>query len=433
MIQAIVKKGKVFPERVPLPAYTEESVLVGVSFSCVSAGTELSAVESSKASLLKRAIEQPSRLREVLRRMRSEGILRTVEKIKGKLNEGSTLGYSLSGTVLAAGRGITDLRVGDRVACAGAGIACHAEYVDVPRNLIVKIPEGLADEEASTVALGAIAMQGVRRADLKLGEYVVVFGLGIIGQLILQLARHSGCRVIGIDREERRLGIAKEKGADLVLSSVNTNLIKDVIHFSDGFGADKVIFTAATPSSDPLHQAFQMTRKKGKVVLVGVSGMDIKREDLYSKELDFLISTSYGPGRYEEPYERQGLDYPYAYVRWTENRNMQEYLKEVAEGSINLNHLIEGIYPVERVGEAFEALQKPDRPLTVLLKYDPEVPEDIEALTRKESKRFSSSSHSKESRTCPGSHCRAGRVCDLRPSSQSRQAKRQVWHLCSPE
>lgn len=397
MIQAILRKGKVIGEDVPLPSVSEGSVLVKVMYSCISPGTEVSMVQASEKSLIKKAFEQPGKLKSAFKMIESEGILETFEKIKKKWDMGSVLGYSLSGFVLAVGKGIKDLKVGDRVACAGSGIANHAEYVDVPRNLIVKIPDALEFQEASTVALGSIAMQGVRRADITLGEYVVVFGLGVIGQIVLQISKNAGARVIGVDLDERRLKVGKENGADLVLNPDDSDIVKEVIHFTDGYGADKSVFTAATKSSIPLHQAFQMTRRKGKVVLVGISGMEIKREDLYQKELDFLISTSYGPGRYDDEYEERGLDYPYAYVRWTENRNMQEYLKELAEGKINLKNLIEKVYTIENVAEAYEVLRKPDRPLAVLLEYHQNLPENLKTLYQKESKvRISSEIFKKE-------------------------------------
>jgi predicted dehydrogenase/threonine dehydrogenase-like Zn-dependent dehydrogenase len=390
MIQAILRKGRVIGEEVPLPSVSKGSALIKVMYSCISPGTEVSMVQASEKSLIKKAFEQPVKLKRAFKMIESEGILETFEKIKKKWETGSVLGYSLTGFVLAIGNGIKDLKVGDRVACAGSGIANHAEYVAVPRNLIVKIPDHLEFQEASTVALGSIAMQGVRRADITFGEYVVIFGLGIIGQISLQIAKNAGARVIGIDLDEKRLNVAKENGADLVLNSNVYEIVKEVNHFSDGCGADKVIFTAATTSSTPLHQAFQMTRKKGKVVLVGVSGMEIKREDLYPKELDFLISTSYGPGRYDEQYERVGIDYPYAYVRWTENRNMQEYLRELAEKKIKINNLIEKVYSIEKVGQAYEDLQKPERPLITLLEYGQELPKDLPTLYKEESKVYTS-------------------------------------------
>jgi predicted dehydrogenase/threonine dehydrogenase-like Zn-dependent dehydrogenase len=386
MIQAILRKGRVIGEDVPLPSVSEGAALIKVLYSCISVGTETASVQESNKSLIKRALEQPENVKKVLHMARSVGISETFEKVKKRWEMGFDLGYSLSGVILAIGNTIKDFRVGDRVACAGSGIANHAEYVDVPTNLMVKIPDGLEFREASTVALGSIAMQGARRAEIAFGEYVLIFGLGAIGQIVLQIVKNAGARVIGIDLDERRLKVGKENGADLVLNSKDSDIVKEVIHFSDGYGADKVIFTAATNSSTPLHQAFQMARKKGKVVLLGVSGMEIEREDLYPKELDLLISTSYGPGRYDNQYEKRGLDYPYAYIRWTENRNMQEYLKELAEGKINLKDLIGEVYPVDRVEEAFEKLQGPDKPLLTLLEYDQYLPADLQTLYQEESK-----------------------------------------------
>ena len=340
MIQAILRKGRVIGEDVPLPSVSEGAALIKVLYSCISVGTETASVQASNKSLIKRALEQPESVKKVLNMARSVGISKTFERVRKRWEMGSVLGYSLSGVILPIGNGVKDFKVGDKVACAGSGIANHAEYADVPTNLMLKIPGSLEFREASTVALGSIAMQGVRRAEITFGEYIVIFGLGVIGQIAVQIAKNAGARVIGIDLDERRLKVGRENGADLVLNSKDSDIVKEVIHYSNGFGADKVIFTAATHSSNPLHQAFQMTRKKGKVVLVGVSGMEIKREDLYPKELDLLISTSYGPGRYDDRYERRGLDYPYAYVRWTENRNMEEYLRELAEKKINLNNMI---------------------------------------------------------------------------------------------
>ena len=385
MIQAVIKKGKAIGEKVPIPFVSDGCALVKVLYSCISPGTEISSANANEKSLFRRSLEQPENVKRVFKNIQSEGISKTIDKIRARLEVGSPIGYSLSGIIVAVGHDINDLKSGDMVACAGAGIANHAEYADVPRNLIVKIPDGLGFEEASTVALGSIAMQGVRRSEAALGEYVVVFGLGSIGQLTLQIAKNAGCRVIGIDLDDRRLEIGRENGTELVLNSKNSDIVKEVIHFTNGYGADKVIFTAATESSLPLHQSFRMARKKGKVVLVGVSKMEIKREDLYPKEIDFLISTSYGPGRYDQNYEKEGCDYPYAYVRWTENRNMAEYLWEVREGKINLKNLIEKIYPIERVEEAFEELKAPRRPIITILKYDENLPDDVDALYRNES------------------------------------------------
>jgi len=369
MLQAIIKKGKVLGEITPSPNVSEGSVLIKVVNSCISAGTEMSGVTNSGKSLIKRAMEQPAQVAKVINMAKSIGISKTLAKVKGTLDAGNATGYSISGVVIATGKGVESFKVGDKVAAAGAGIANHAEYVDVPQNLVMKMPQNLDFKEASTVTLGGIAMQGVRRADMKFGEFCVVTGAGILGLLAMQMLKLSGVRVAVMDLDESRLDIAKELGAEIVINPSKEDPVKTIDSWSGGYGADCVLFAAATNSSSPLAQSFQMTKKKGKVVLLGVVGMDINRADIYTKELDFLISTSYGPGRYDKSYEDKGCDYPYAYVRWTENRNMTEYLRLLSLKQIELDRLINGIYPIENVTQAFESLQTPEKPLMVLLDY----------------------------------------------------------------
>lgn len=369
MIQAIIKKGKVIGEQIPTPNVSKGSLLIKVVNSCISAGTEMSGVTNSGKPLIKRALEQPAQVAKVISMAKTIGLQKTIAKIKGTLDAGNATGYSISGVVIAVGDGVDGYEIGDRVTAAGAGIANHAEYVDVPQNLVMKMPQALDFKEASTVTLGGIAMQGVRRADVRFGEFCVVTGAGILGLLALQMLRLSGVRVAAIDLDESRLAIAKELGAEIVINPTKEDPIKTVESWSGGYGADCVLFTAATSSSAPLSQSFQMTKKKGKVVLVGVVGMEISRGDIYAKELDFMISTSYGPGRYDSSYEEKGCDYPYAYVRWTENRNMTEYLRLVSTGDIKLDKLINGVYPIEQVTEAYESLKANAKPLMVLLDY----------------------------------------------------------------
>jgi predicted dehydrogenase/threonine dehydrogenase-like Zn-dependent dehydrogenase len=373
MLQAIIKKGKVMAEEVPSPILSAGEVLIAVSYSCISAGTELTTVGNSGENLLMRAIKQPENLKKVIALAKSQGIARAFSKVQQKVKYGTPTGYSNSGIVIALGKGVKNLEVGDKVAAAGAGIANHAEYAVVPENLVMKVPEGLDLKLASTVTLGGIALQGVRRADLRMGEYCVVIGAGILGLLTVQFLKNSGVRTIVTDINDDRLQIAKELGADLILNPAKEDLVKKVTDFTGGYGTDAVIFTAATGSSEPLSDAFKATKKKGRVILVGVSGMEIKREDIYKKELDFKISTSYGPGRYDREYEDKGHDYPYAYVRWTENRNMTEYLKMIHEGKVNLDPLINNVYPIEKVEEAYASLQSPEKPIIVLLSYDNDV------------------------------------------------------------
>jgi len=371
MIQALVKKGKVKPVEVPAPLVSSGGVLIKVVNSCISTGTELTSVQNSK-SMIRKALEQPENVRKVLNLTRSEGISRAWAKIRGKLEGETATGYSLSGVILAVGEGVTDLQVGDRVTAAGAGIANHAEYVDVPRNLVMRMPDGLGFKEASTVTLGGIAMQGVRRAQVQLGEFVVVFGAGNLGQLAIQMLIAACARVIVVDVEPKRLDIAENMGAEPCLNPNEEDCIRSILHYTNGHGADVVLYCAATTDSQALSDAFAMCRKKGRVVMLGIWGRELKREDIYTKELDFLISTSYGPGRYDPLYEEKGLDYPYAYVRWTENRNMEEYLRLLASEKIKLDPLIQTIFPIDQVQQAFECLQGSDPPLMVLLDYGQE-------------------------------------------------------------
>lgn len=370
MKQGIVKKGRVIAENIPTPVVSDGSVLIKVHYSCISAGTEMTSVNTSKQSLIKRALNSPEEVKTAIEFAKQNGIVKTIQRVKGVLDGGKQTGYSAAGEVIALGKGVTNFQIGDKVAAAGAGIANHAEFIDVPANLVMSVPKGMDLKHASTVTLGGIALQGVRRADLRLGETCVVVGAGILGLLAVQMLKLSGVKVVVSDFDEKRLTLAKELGADLTVNPQNEDLLKTVSTYSGGHGADAVLFTAATSSSKPLSESFKMCRKKGKVILVGVVGMEINRGDMYAKELDFLISTSYGPGRYDSNYEEKGLDYPFAYVRWTENRNMTEYLRLVNAGSINVDKLVDGVYPIDRITEAFETLQKEgEKPIIVLLDY----------------------------------------------------------------
>lgn len=378
MLQAVVKKGIVIPEQVPAPKVSNDQILIKVINSCISIGTEMSGVASSNKSLIKRAIEKPENVKKVLELVKSQGLQKAFTKVKGKLEMGMPTGYSVSGIVKAVGKGVRNFKPGDRVAAAGAGLANHAEYVNVPENLVVLLPQDMDFKFASTVALGSIAMQGTRRADLKLGELCIVFGTGLLGMLTIQMLKASGIRVAAVDLDDKRLLLAKELGAEITINPKLEDPIKAIDTWSGGYGGDAVIFTASTNSSAPLSQAFKMCKRKGKVVLVGVVGMEIDREDIYKKELDFLISTSYGPGRYDDDYELKGRDYPYSYVRWTENRNMSEYLRLVNSGFIRLEKLIQATFPIEHVSEAFKYLQNAEqKPLMVILEYSKEEKDSI--------------------------------------------------------
>jgi len=372
MKQVLVRGGGVVVEEVPAPVLGPRQVLVRVHYSCVSVGTEMSGVALSGLPLYRRALKQPHHAKKALELARDQGFMRVYKRVRGQLAAGLPTGYSAAGVVAAVGELVEGFKVGDRVACAGAGIANHAELIAVPVNLAVKVPDDVTLDQASTVTLGAIAMQGVRRTEPTLGETVGVIGLGILGQIAVQLLRAAGCRVVGSDLDRGRLDRALENG--MTHAVLPGESFGDRCHaFTDGFGADAVIITAATPSDAVVSQAFDACRRKGRVVLVGDVGLNLKRHELYEKELDFLISTSYGPGRYDPVYEEEGSDYPLPYVRWTEGRNLEEYLRLLAEGRVSLANLGGATYDVREAPEAYDALKaEGEKPMLVVLSYPQE-------------------------------------------------------------
>lgn len=380
MKQALIQGGQVVVQEVPAPQVGRKNILVRVEHSCVSVGTELASVRMSGLPLYRRALKQPEHVRRTLEMVRDQGIRRTADRVRGKLAVGSPTGYSAAGVALEVGAEAEAFRVGERVACAGAGIANHAEVIDVPVNLAVKVPDGLGTDLAATVSLGAIALQGVRRAAPTVGETVLVLGLGVLGQLAVQILAVSGCQVIGSDLDPCRIELALASGLQWGINPVEEDLVEQVHRLTDRFGADAVLVTAATSSHELISQAMRATRKKGRVVVVGDVGLHLNRADLYQKELDFLISCSYGPGRYDPRYELQGQDYPLAYVRWTENRNMAAYLRLLAQGKISLAHLPIKSYSIDEAGEAYESLKSDtNKPLLTLLSY----PQRSDILCRK--------------------------------------------------
>jgi len=382
--QVFIKKGEAVLEDIPAPTINDKEILVRVYYSCISAGTEIAGIKSSGKSLYRKAMDKPQYLAKVFENIRRHGLKDTFARVQSKIESKNPIGYSAAGIVLEKGRNIKNIKVGDRVACAGAGIANHAEFIAVPENLAVKIPQNLSIKTASTVTLGSIAMQGVRRCGPALGENIVVIGLGVLGQLTLQMLKADGCRVIGIDLDRSRIKKALEAGLDVGLSGNRQGIVEEVIRNTGGFGADAVIITAASKSSKVINEAMEMCRRKGKVIVVGDVNLNLKREEFYKKELDLLISTSYGPGRYDERYEQKGVDYPYAYVRWTENRNMQEYLKLLSEGKIKVETLIERVYKIDEVSKAYGELRSDSkRPLIVLLEYNKESKPDSKVVMSK--------------------------------------------------
>ncbi|HWY71031.1 MAG TPA: Gfo/Idh/MocA family oxidoreductase [Terriglobales bacterium] len=370
MKQALVKNGGVIVQEVPAPQVSPKNLLVRVHHSCVSVGTEMASVGNSELPLYRRALKQREHAKRVIELMRDQGVKRTLDRVLGKLSAGLPIGYSAAGEVVEVGTEVAEFAVGDLVSCAGGGVANHAEFIDVPVNLAVTIPSGVGTELASTVTLGAIAMQGVRRANPTLGETIAVVGLGILGQLTAQLLRANGCRVCGVDIDADRVKLALDHGMDFGIDASSENYVDRVYRLTQGFGADAVIVTAASASDTIISEAMQACRKKGRVVLVGDVGLHLKRSDLYKKELDFLISCSYGPGRYDSVYEEGGQDYPLSYVRWTENRNMEAYLQLLASGRISVSDLGIRKYSIDDAPQAYDALKNGnERSLIVILEY----------------------------------------------------------------
>ena len=372
MKQVFFTSGGVRIEEVPAPVCQDNGVLVRTSYSVISPGTESSDLQAKRFGLREKLAHRQELVNKVKLKINEVGIGETYKTVKERLsNELLTpTGYSLSGIIIEKGRLITDLNVGDRVACGGSKVANHAEIVSVPRNLAVKIPNNVEYKEAAFATLGSIAMQGVRRAGATFGETVVILGLGLVGLLSLQIAKAAGCKVVGIDLDESRVDVARGLETNLALSLSGTNVESEVLDYTKGMGADAVIICGATKSDEPSNQAMRMCRKKGRVVVVGEVGMNLQREYMYEKELDFVISTSYGPGRYDKLYEEKGIDYPYGYVRWTENRNMEEFLNMVSGKKVNVEKLISLEFPIVEAPKAYEAItdHKP-KPLGVVLRY----------------------------------------------------------------
>lgn len=372
MKQVFIRQGQAVIDEVPVPQVEPGTVLVRVQNSCISTGTEMSGVRSTADPLWVRAIKDPTKILKAARMVSSKGLAHTRSVVEGQTLIGTPTGYSAAGYVVAVGEDVTEFRPGERVACAGAQYAHHAEVIRVPRNLVVHIPANVSFAHASSVALGSIAMQGVRRANPTLGEAFVVIGLGLLGQLTVQMLKANGCRVAGTDLDPTRVELARQFGMDAALIPGEGDVLEQMARLTDGVGADGVIITAATPSSEVMSTAFKLCRRKGRVVLVGDVGLNLNRADFYQKELDFFISTSYGPGRYDDLYEEKGVDYPPAYVRWTENRNMAEYLRLLDENKVTLDPLPTRIFPVEQVNDAYESLKsETDRPLIAFLGYPP--------------------------------------------------------------
>lgn len=367
------KTGRMAVTDVPTPIVQMGRVLVRASASLISAGTERMAVDEGKKSLIERARERPELVKQVIEKAKNEGLLKTFNAVRSKLGSSTALGYSAAGIVLDVGDDVTEFSIGDRVACAGAGYASHAEVLSVPKNLCVRLPDSVSFDAGAFGTLGAIALQGVRLADPTLGESIVVIGLGLLGQITVQLLKANGCRVFGIDLDPLKVELARELGADGAAVS-DENVKRAVLDWSRGRGADAVLITAGTPSNQPIELAGEISRLKGRVVAVGMVGMDVPRNLYFKRELSLMVSMSYGPGRYDPEYEERGHDYPFAYVRWTENRNIEAFLDLVAAGSVNVERLITHRFPIEEGERAYQLIagETKEPYLGIVLQYDTE-------------------------------------------------------------
>jgi predicted dehydrogenase/threonine dehydrogenase-like Zn-dependent dehydrogenase len=370
-----LRTGVLALEDVPSPAARPGGLLVRTVASAVSAGTEKSKVDLARKSLVGKALARPDQVRQVLETLKKEGLVSTYNKVRNKLDSLSPLGYSAAGRVIAVGDGCEGYKVGDAVACAGAGYANHAELLWVPSNLCAKIPDGVAFDEAAFSTIGAIALQGVRQAEAQFGETIAVIGLGLIGQLTVQLLRASGCRVIGVDVDPWKVELAQQHGIDLAL--LRTDDVAGQSHrLTEGRGADAVIITAAAADNDPVVLAGDIARDRAHVVIVGAVPLEVPRSPYYEKELDVRLSRSYGPGRYDRGYEEKGLDYPVGYVRWTENRNMQAFLRALETKQVSLAKLITHRVPLVEVERAYDLVSGmvKERFLGVVLQYPDDGP-----------------------------------------------------------
>lgn len=349
----------------PLPQVSRNGLRIRSSMTLISAGTERMMMEFGRGNWFQKARQQPDKVRMVLDKAKTDGIAATLQGVRNKLDQPLAPGYCNVGVVEACGSAVGGFSIGDRVVSNGK----HAEYVVVPANLCARIPDGVADEDAVFAIVGAIALQGIRLAKVSLGETVAVMGLGLIGLLGVQLLRAQGCRVIGMDFDPQKIALARSFGAETVLLGSGIDPVQAAIDYSRGRGVDAVIITAATDSNDPVHHGAQMSRKRGRIVLVGVAGLNLSRADFYEKELSFQVSCSYGPGRYDPLYEEQGIDYPLGFVRWTEQRNFEAVLDMMAAGTLDCAALRSHDFDISDAAAAYEVIGGREPSLGVLLRY----------------------------------------------------------------
>ena len=360
-----LKTGRIEVAEVPCPSVSRGQILIRTSRSLISAGTERMLIEFGKGNLIQKARSQPDKVKQVLDKIRSDGLAPTLEAVFRKLDEPLPLGYCNAGVVLEIGPDIAGIRPGDRVISNGS----HAEFVRAPRNLTAIIPDNVGDETAAFTVLGAVALQGIRLAKPELGERFVVFGMGILGLLTVQLLLANGCEVLAVDLNAKRLAVAESFGAKIVDLSSGEDPVAAAMAWTGGSGVDGVLVTASAKTDDIMHQAAEACRKRGRIVLVGMVGLNLRRDDFYKKELTFQVSCSYGPGRYDETYEREGRDYPLPYVRWTEQRNFEAVLGAMASGALNVEPLITHRFALSDAVTAYDTIRQDPDAIGVLLEY----------------------------------------------------------------
>lgn len=365
ILQDMAKGGTTVTEA-PIPQCSKGHLLISTTTSLISAGTERMLVGFGKASMLDKARQQPEKVKMVLEKVQTDGLLTTYDAVKSKLAQPLPLGYCNVGVIHEVGAGVEDFKVGDRVVSNGP----HADMVKVPKNLCAKIPDNVSDEAASFTVVASIGLQGIRLAQPTIGESFVVTGAGLIGLLTIQMLRANGCRVLAIDFDQSKLELAKQFGAEVCNPAKGEDPVAAGLAFSRGAGVDGIIITASTKVSDPVTQAARMSRKRGRIILVGVTGLELNRADFYEKELSFQVSCSYGPGRYDAAYEEKGQDYPVGFVRWTEQRNFVAVLDMMAAGTLNVDALITHRFEFEDAPKAYDVLTEDKSGLGILLKYN---------------------------------------------------------------
>ena len=350
-------------EDIPAPQVQKGKVLIQTSRSLVSLGTERMLVEFGKSNLISKARQQPDKVKQVLDKIKTEGLMPTLEAVFNKLGEPLPLGYCNVGRVIAVGEGVSEFKVGDRVASNGQ----HAEYVCIPKNLVVQIPDNVSDDEAAFTVIGSIGLQGIRLLKPELGETIVVVGMGLIGLICAQLLIANGCKVIGVDIDDEKLNLSRKWGV-IPFNPRGGDIVK-FVEAETGVGADAVIITASAKTDEIISQAARMSRKRGRIILVGVIGLNLSRAEFYEKELTFQVSCSYGPGRYDDDYEQRGIDYPIPFVRWTEKRNFEAILQTISSGKLEVKEMITEIVPLEKFLDIYANIGS-RKSIASILKYD---------------------------------------------------------------